>query len=235
MDVVLASDVTMLIYKDSDWRPFVCATDLSIDFSMEVKEVRTIGDGKWKKPRGQSLTYTLSLSGIITLVGGDPTAFYVLEFYRQMIPLNFRIIWDDVPNNLQKIAEGWALPVNIRLPSGAEGFANANIEMRGDGECEIKDATVTCTATIDTVVVGPYTPEGGTGGEISVDVTGISSNTERIEWSIDGSGTDAIITGGVPNVIFYPTGNYSGSHTILVYPVCENGEYGVPIEIPFTR
>lgn len=234
MDVVLASDVTMLIYKDSDWRPFVCATDLSIDFSMEVKEIRTIGDGKWKKPRGQSLTYTISLSGLITLVGGDPTAFYVLEFYRQMIPLNFRIIWDDPGNNLQKIAEGWALPVNIRLPSGAEGFANCNIEMRGDGECEIKDATVTCTATIDTASVGQSTQEGAPAGAIRISYSGASSNTARIEWSIDGGGTDATITGGAPMGIIYPPGNYLGSHTLLIYPVCENGEYGIPLEIPFT-
>lgn len=235
MDVVLASDVTMLIYKDGDYRPFVCATDLSIDTTMEVKEVRTIGDGKWKKPRGQSLTYTISLSGLIVLVGGDPTAWYIMEFMRQMIPLNYRIIWDDVPNNLQKIIEGIALPVSGRLPSGAEGFANCSFELRGDGEYTIMDSLVTCTATINSAFVGGSGQEGAPAGAIRIEYSGASSNTTRIEYEFDGGGRLAVITGGAPNGVIYPPGDYSGSHVVILYPQCEDGADGVPYEIPFTR
>lgn len=235
MDVVLASDVTMLIYKDGDYRPFVCATDLSIDTTMEIKQVRTIGDGKWKKPRGQSLSYTISLSGIITLVGGDPTAFYVLEFMRQMIPLSFRILFDDPVNNLQKIIEGIALPVSGSLPSGAEGFANCQFEMQGDGEYVITDSLVTCTATIDQVVVSPDTSEGAPAGRISFNYTGASSNTIRIEYSIDGGGRETVFNEGAPNGVVFVTGNYTGTHELTLYPICEDGAEGIPLIEEFTR
>lgn len=234
MDVVLASDVTMLIYKDGDFLPFVCATDLSIDTTMEVKEVRTIGDGKWKKPRGQSLSYTISLSGLITLVGGDPTAFTVMEYMRQMVALEYRIIWDDPANNLQKVIQGVALPVSGRLPSGAEGFANCNFEFRGDGEYTISDSTVTCSATIDGVSVGPKFFDPPPPHEIQISFSGASSNTMRIEYAIDGGGREAFINDGVPNGFIPVNGYYPGDHVLTVWPICENGEDGIPIIIPFS-
>ncbi len=233
MDVVLASDVTMLIYKDGDYRPFVCATDLSIDTTMEVKEVRTIGDGKWKKPRGQSLSYTISLSGLVTLSGGDPTAFYVLEFMRQMIPVSYRIIYDEVSSGLQKIIEGIALPVSGRLPSGAEGFANSSFEFRGDGEYTVSDSAINCAANIDSASV-TMPPEGSPPGSIAIMFSGASADTMRIEYAFDGGGRDAFINEGVPNGIILPTGNYTGTHDLILYPQCADGEDGEPYPITFT-
>ncbi len=235
--IILAEDVTMLIEKGGDYYPFVCATDLAINIEMQTKKVRTDGDGKWNKSRGQSLGYTISLSGVVVFNGTDPHTFDILEYCRQMVHLNFRIVYEDPVANLAKYFIGRALPVNINLPSGSSGFATGTFELEGDGELEIVDALVTCTAEILDAEIGANTlPDPPPPGGIVIRIHDVSSNTARVDYAIDGGGRESIFgVGPGITVVQQVVGNYSGSHTAVLYPVCENGEDGIPYEIDFTR
>lgn len=231
MNVVSGSDVTILFRKGDDFFPFVCATDMELNTTIETVETRTIGDGKWRKIRARKGSYTITISGVITHIGTDVNSFYLQDAMLQMGFIEYRAIWDDPVSNLRRVVSGKVVITSSSLPSAADGFATSNFTLDGDGPYTITDSTVTCTATIGNVTVGAA---DGAPGSIMVNYSGASNNTERIDYEIDGNGRDTVLVGGAPSGFIFPTGNYSGTHTIILYPICENGEDGISFERTFT-
>lgn len=232
MNVVKGEDVTILFRKGDDFFPFVCATDMELNTTIETVETRTIGDGKWRKIRPRKGSYSISLSGVVTHIGTDVNSFFLQDVMLQMGFIEYRAIWDDPVSDLRRIVAGRVVITNSSLPSGSEGVATSNFTLDGDGPYTITDTSVTCTATIGNVSVTSYDPGGF--GAIQISFTGASGNTTRIDYEIDGMGRDTILTNGVPNGFIRPNGDYSGTHTVVLYPICENGEDGISFERTFT-
>lgn len=234
--IILAENVIMLIEKEGNFHPFVCATDLSIQIDMETKQVRTDGDGKWKRSRGQVLSYKLNLSGVTVFNSTDPNTKDIIEYCRQMVHLNFRIVFEDPLTNLANYFIGRALPTSINLASSSSGFATGTFDMEGDGELEMIDSLVTCDAEIISAQVVNNTAEGAPPSSIVIRINDVSENTSRVEYSIDGGGREAIFSVAPDTVTNHTvTGSYPGAHTLVLYPICENGEDGIPYEIDFVR
>lgn len=247
-DPILGKDVIIQFYKGGNFFNYACAENVEIQFSMETKEVKTVGDGVWKRKRGQSLSYQIELSGLIVDDNTLPHAFDLLDYYKNMTDINYRLLFYD-NTGLKKTITGYALPINVNLGGGAEGFASGSITLSGNGD---PDQIITpsnpnptpnpptqplpnCDAEIDTghmqlegtlikkwrVVIDSMVPGGAT--------------IMRWDYAVDGGGTQTAFTdGNIPTNWVIPTVNpLIATHTIVITPICDNGFSGTPYTMTF--
>ena len=219
-DPIKGSDVLIQFDVGDGYFDYACATDVSIEFDMETKSVKTVGDGVWRKKRGQLLGYVISLDGVIKFDDDQvPHAFDLLANLVNMVGIAFRMIFEETTTTLTKVIEGIVLPVRVNLSGPAEGFAGGSATLEGIGAPTITDSITNCEASIDsfTAVGDPDSP-----GRVNLNFTGISPDTVRIEYSIDGGGRQTIFSMSA-NFLYNINGVSAGSHTIVFYTVCENG------------
>lgn len=225
---ILGTDVVLQFFKDDAYRTFVCATECSIAIDTDTKDVRGPNSGIWKKKRGQSLSYRVSLNGLIELEGGDPNTFWLVGNQIQMLLLPWKMIFTQPSTGLIKIASGTAIVKASELTSSSTSFANSSFEFEGDGELVLADSATSCNATIGEISVGsdPDIP-----GSAIVNYTGVT-NAARLEYSVDGAPREVIFDPGA-NGFFYLFGLSDGPHTLTVWAVCESGVDGENNDLAF--
>lgn len=229
MEPVQGKNVVLFFFKDGGYQEFVCATECSIKIDTELKDVRTINGGKWKKKRGQSLSYRVSLSGLIMLETGSPRTFWLVDNQIQFLDLQWRMMFEDVESGLIKIADGFALIASSELTSSSTSFANSNFEFDGNGELTLTDSATSCNATIGEISVGPGDPDSGF--QVSVSYEDVV-NAARLEYSIDGGAREVIFDPGSFGA-FSLSGLSEGSHTITIWVVCASGVDGEQNDLIF--
>jgi hypothetical protein len=149
MNPIIAKDAVILFKKNDTWLAYQCATDVEIAFKLETKSVKTIGDGAYKKPRGQVIGYQISTGGLIKFDDeAYPHSFDLLAYLLAMTPVEYRLVFTTEDSSQLRKIEGLALPVDVALGGGSEGFAYGNTVLDGDGAPEIGDAISSCTAEI---------------------------------------------------------------------------------------
>jgi len=230
MAYIKGKNALLTILKDGDYYPFLCATACSITTTTELKDVRTVGDGVWKKKRGQSHQYSVSLNGLIELQETSPVAIYLLREYQlPMLAVPFRMIFTDDVTALVTTITGNALIETSTLTGAPTGFASSAFEMTGDGAYTIADSTTICEATIESIEITAGDPDSGIQAFIAY--SGVSG-AARLEYSIDG-GERLVIFGPGTSGNIPLSGLAEGPHTVTVWAVCENGIDGESNDLVF--
>jgi hypothetical protein len=243
-DPILGKDVIIQFYKGGSFFNYGCAAEVEAQFSMETKSVKTVGDGIWKRFRGQSLSLQIEMSGVIMDDSSIPVAFDLLDYFKNMTDVQYRLLfYDNV--GLKKVITGYALPINVNLGGGSEGHATGSITLVGNGE---PDQIITppnpnpnpnnpvpnCDAEIDTA----HAELRGSSIQrrwIVIDsmVTG-SATIARWDYTLDGGGTQTAFTdGNIPAEWILPLAYGVGTHTIVITPICDNGFSGTPFIMVF--
>lgn len=233
MSVVLGKDVVIrfMHYGANEYMNYYCAETVTINTTLETKSVKTIGDGFWKKSRGQLLGYQITIDGLIqaSLESEDATdIWYAVRRQFSMTEIEFRVVFTDVETGQTKYLDGKALAEDITITAGSEDFAEGSIVLIGNGKLDITDYVAPCIALIGSLSVS--TSDIYTDGYFT-DI----QNTNRIEFSVDG---------GDRQVIFLPPGVTelntevgrnlpAGNHTITAWGVCADGRDGNPYVLPF--
>lgn len=212
--------------KAGEYRDFLCATDSSIDFETETKPVKTVGDGIYKRYVGQSIGYTVTLNGLIKLnTGDDPAAFDLLDYQLAMTGIEFRMIFEDEDGNI-KVVFGEALIDKTTLAAPSDGFSNANFSFKGNGEPTILDSLVACDSAITVANVDAT----GLPFLLVINIVTVTGSTPmRYEYSLDGGGR---LISYITTIDF--SGLASGSHSVEIWPICDNGFDGTSITKTFT-
>lgn len=227
MSPVLGENVPLQIMKDGIYTDYACITDCGVDFSTETIETRTVGDGYHAKPAGQSLSYQVTGSGLIELQETFPVAFWLLTNYQQqMLPVQFRMLFEDPGSGLVKYVSGTALITNLGIVAGSTGFATADFTMAGIGAITISNTPTNCAADI-----GYMTITDSEAGQITVAYDFVI-DAVRFDYTIDGGDRESIFDPGTSGS-FAVVGIADGPHTLMVYPICENGNDGFPQELTF--
>lgn len=233
-----AKDAIIQFYKGAAFYEFFCSQDFSITFDKTTKSTKTIGDGNWRRQRADENGYEFTLSGLVqTQTVGNPDAFDVLNYFMQDLEIPFRMVFTDVSNSNVKIIEGVALPVNVKLGSGVGGFVKGSMTLVGNGKPDITDSFTGCSITMIAATVSAYTGEGAVTGAIQINYTA-PAGTFRIDFTIDGGGRLSILTPAIsPSSGIYPINeNWIGSHTLVLIPICTNGEDSTNLTtVNFTR
>jgi hypothetical protein len=242
-DPILGKDVIIQFYKGGNFFNYGCAAEVEAQFSMETKSVKTVGDGIWKRSRGQSLALQIELNGVIMDDTSIPVAFDLLDYFKNMTDVQYRLLfYDNV--GLKKIISGFALPINVNLGGGAEGHGTGSITLVGNGDpdqiitppnpnpnpnnpvpnCDAEIATAHTELRGSTiqrrwVVVDTMVPGGAT--------------ISRWDYTLDGGGTQSAFTSGIPAEWILPIAFGIGTHTIVITPICDNGFSGTPFTMVF--
>lgn len=227
MSLILGTDVLLQFLKDDSYQTFVCSTECSIQTTTELVDVRTINGGKWKKKRGKSLSFKVSLNGLIDLDSTAPSTFWLLENYQlQLLSVPFRMVFTSESDTV-KIMQGVALIEASELTSSSTSFANSSFEFVGDGAYTIETATA-CQANIVTASVSEGDPEEPGATRVSYEL----ANAVRLEYEVDGGGREVIFDPG-DNGEFFIFDLTDGEHTLVLYAICETGAEGDSATINF--
>ena len=222
---VKGSNVLLQIYKDGAYADFLCATDCSIDFETEKKSVKTVGDGVWKRYKPQSIGYTINLSGLIRLDVADPVAFDLLDYQTQFIDVTYRMTFEDDAANIKAIY-GTAIVEKTSLNGSSDGFATGQFVLSGNGVPTILNSLTACDIVITTL----FKDATNLPLYYYFNVSAYTGSTpDRFEYAIDGGARQVSFTSD-----WTVTGLSSGSHTIEIWPICENGFDGTKFTDTFT-
>jgi hypothetical protein len=225
---VTAKDVIIAFQKNDEYFAFACAESVELNSKMTTKSVKTIGDGIWKKTRGQSLEYTINLSGVVKFDDDTvPHAFDLYAYHRAMTHINYRLIFTNDEGTL-KVIEGIALPIDVNLGGGSEGFANGSFVLEGDGAVDVRDLIIPCPVEILTV----QHVQDGTSSLIRI--TDHVGSPARYDYSVDGGGLETQFATSFIQDLPIEDGLDPGEHTITIIPVCQNGYNGEPFTTTFT-
>lgn len=219
MNVILGKDVHMEITKEGDYKKYICAENIEIRFQMETKAVRTIGDGYAKKYRGQAVGYTVNVTSLIPYdEPGEVNAFDLIEYWRQMVDVSFRILFKKQDGTGYTQIRGNGLVTDLGI-TGPADFAGSELSIQGNGIPEIGEPP-TCSITIfnfDFPHQGGFIYEARVLGEYS-------GPAIKYDWRLDGGAVDtALSTGWFVNVA---GPGAIGDHVLEVWPVCANGVQG---------
>lgn len=235
--VINGKNVAIQFYKGDDYYPFMCAKSVSITFNTETKSVKTLGDGPWAKPRGQAIGYRIACDGLVSypFVDEEVIAFDLLFYQINFLTVAFRIIFNDQQDGLLKVITGHALPIECNLSANPD-FLDSSFTLVGDGAPQISDNITSCSATVGSVT---FEGEGiGSIDEIPVEFaySSVSAGIPRLEFSIDDGPRQVVLDPGTSGTFEGVVPNSGGnvSHTIEVWPVCDNGEDGISFTLVFS-
>jgi hypothetical protein len=236
-DPILGRDVIIQFYKGGSFFNYGCATEVEGQFSMETKSVKTVGDGVWKRVKGQSLALQIELSGVLQDSSSIPVAFDLLDYFKNMTDIRYRLLfYDNI--GLKKVIEGFALPINVNLGGGSDGHGTGSITLVGNGDPDNiytppnpNNPPATCQAEIETAHTAIVGPPNRRYLYIDTMVSG-SATISRWDYTIDGGGTQTKFTdGSIPTNWILPLSLNTGSHTIIITPICDNGFDGTPFTL----
>lgn len=241
-DPVLGRDVIIQFSKNGSYETYGCASSVEFQFSMETKSVKTVGDGTWKRSRGQSKSLQIQLEGVIKDDQTLPTAFDLLDYFKNMVDVQYRLLFYD-ETGVIKVIEGYALPTDVNLGGGSEGHATGSITLVGNGD---PDAIFTppnpggpisqCDAEIEAAHT-EYLPVGGGFNRYYMFIDSMvagSATISRWDYTIDGGGIHTAFTdGNIPTQWLLPVLTAIGN-SIEITPICDNGFSGTPFTVVIT-
>jgi hypothetical protein len=243
---ILAKDVIIQFLSGSDYITYGCAENLETTFSMETKSVKTIGDGVWKRKRGQSLGQVINLTGVVKRDTSSYDAFDLLDNFKSMTDVAFKIFFYDEAG-IAKLLKGNALPVEVNFSAGSEGFASGSItlEVNGDPDYTVVPPTPgnpdDCVAEIETAHMDSDSFPNRRDVFIDSMVAG-SATIARWDYIVErtlggySSGLQTAFTdGNIPTTWRLPIIVATGNFTITITPICDNGFSGEPFVINFTN
>ena len=245
-DPVLGTDVIIQFLKNGNYTNYGCATNIEIQYTMETKGTKTVGDGVWRRKRGQSLGAVINLSGVIVIDANRPTAFDLLAYFKNMTDVQYRIRFTDNGGGVQ-IIDGDALPTSVTLAGGSDGFATGDITLDCNGDPDYiapvsppdpdpdPDNPNECIAEIETAsTILTGSPIARRRIVIESMVSG-SAQISRWDYTIDGGGTQTAFTdGNIPTNWVIPLLYNLGSHTVVITPICDNGFPGTPYTLNYS-
>lgn len=229
MKTIKGSDVILEVYKGSDYHPLACMENVSISFSTETVSVKTVGDGPNARVRARKKSFSVSCDGIIAYDTENPNAFDLLDYYKNMVDVPFRLVFYDQEDGVLKAVLGNAVITELNM-TGPSDFAGISATLSGSGIPSIQDNLLSCQAEIGSVSVGMTTLLG-----VSFNYSGVSG-AARLEYSVGiRSGRYTKFNPGASGSFYLTKGLWpAGSYTLYVWPLCESGEEGEYITCPFT-
>lgn len=215
---VHGKNVLVKFMKGDTFVDWVCAEDCTITFTAELKQVKTRGDGVYKRPRAQSLSWGVELSGVLSI--GDPTKYSgedIIDYLMAMSTVPMQFIFDDADGHLL-VYEGDVLPQNSTLSGPAADFSTQTHSLAGAGALQKRNSIETCGTYIDDNVLAVVVSLDGV---VQISGAHVVGPVLRWDYQIDGNGdtytsfTNAWQLSGTQAPI--------GSHQIAIIPVCPNG------------
>src|SRR6478735_4623557 len=133
-DVIYGQNVLVQFQRDSEWQDWVCAEDCTLSFNAEKKEVKTTGDGPFRRTRTQKLSWQLDLSGVTkvnTTVQFGPID--IIDALLAMVSIPCQIIFEDTDTGNLVLYTGDVDAQTSSLTGPAGDFSSQTHSLVGNG------------------------------------------------------------------------------------------------------
>lgn len=230
MDVIRGINAYINFSRGEEFPKFACAENVAFEGENEMKSVKTVGDGPYRRFRRQSLTYTVSVDGLIPI--DEPnyiTAWDLLEYWKQGIPLSFQIVFERDDNSQITMIRGDVFVVKPSI-TGPMDFAGGSFTLQGSGE-PLFGLPPVCLSEITSYTL---TRQGLT-FIYSVKIFAVTTGSvPRYDWRLDNGPINTSLDTGWPVNVATQSSFIYGSHKLEIWPVCDNGAYGTKLIRNFT-
>lgn len=222
--LIQGKNVVLAIKKDI-YVPFVCASDFSVEVDAETVDVRTPNSGNWKKKSYQSLSWKMTLGGMLVYdtINWDGWEFLYNQFGLTSIDVQATFI-DDA--GTARSLRGTVM-ISASVLSATIGDAvKGTFSLEGNGKIDIFDGFVPCPSSVTSITVDGQTAADGI---VHIDYT-FSGDLAQIKYRLDGVG-DYVYA--LPDTVLSIPGLSLGSHSIEIIPICNNAFEGTGMTQPF--
>lgn len=136
--------------------PFACARNVSIDTTLEVKEVTNTFSSSFREYKEDMQSWRVDFEGLLNVDGSKFTYANILQQQKIGSTITIKFVVDQGPDGLY-IFEGQCLITTARILGGFNDIASSTVQMQGTGEYQL--------GTLDPgpgrICVGAYTAIGG--------------------------------------------------------------------------
>ncbi len=208
----------VLSFYNNNFVPYVCATNFSLSINTPSIPSRTRQDGAWTSSIYQSISYAITLSGVLVF---DNTNFDGLQVIMNQMLLSFlpfRIMYTASDGTIKSF-QGVCKIVSSSTDMSIGDVVKGSYSLEGQGPLMAFDGAVPCPSAILTI-----TPTGTTdpSGNVSIDYT-YSGSVAQVKYRVNGVGDYIYSMVGVTIPL---NGLSIGSYSIEIIPICPNGYEG---------
>lgn len=206
-------DVIFYIRKGTQYVPFVCAKDFTLERTATLVPVTTVGDGQDDKFDYQSRSYKISLSNVIRFSDdADFSSFDLLDHMDAFSKIDYKAAYEDQQGINVKTVKGRALVEHVSLSANYGQSAMSDFTLQGDGAYTM----INCDTAITGITI--FGMPSATTRNVTVTYSG---DVESFVYSIDDGPEETSA-----DATFTLEGFSTGAHTLKVWPVCSNGQRG---------
>ncbi len=93
MSIVKGSDFIGFIFDSGEWKPYVCATSISLNVTTDIIETSVTGTGLWAAYKPTKNSFTGSISGLVDLNESgslDYSDLQTLQFNQTIFQMQFQ-------------------------------------------------------------------------------------------------------------------------------------------------
>jgi len=149
--LIRGRDVIVYVLKGSDWVPFVCGTNCSIEIRNEIIQRSTIGAGTWLKPIPRRSEWSVTVDGITTI--DDLSNYQIFDTFTdaaRLAPKTVKVEFTDASGDVQNFS-GTAYMTSAKVNGDVNNFSDFNIELIGSGPLTINSAITPTSYNVDTI------------------------------------------------------------------------------------
>lgn len=140
---VQGKDVVFKIFFDDEYRLLLISKGVTLNTSAELVDVTSITDGNdpeegiWKNYDYDSLSYTISLEGIMKVTdSANPTGWDLLNMQRQFLETQYQLVFTDESGNHKTVSGNVAIR-NISFSVTPNTVVTQTFELQGLGKYQI--------------------------------------------------------------------------------------------------
>lgn len=205
----------VLQFDKNGWKPFMCASEISIDMDADLLTIRTLGDGHWRKNAYQTIGFSITLSGLLVFDNTNWTSWDITDNWLNYLNVKFICSFSDKNGNTRSV-QGYAIIKSNTLSIAANSLVKSDFDLEGNGELMVFDGLIACDSTITGITVS-----GQTGGSGIVTITYTYTGAPyRVKYRLNGTGPYSYALLGV-SIVTPELAN--GSYSVEIVPVCQNG------------
>lgn len=213
--------------KGDGFVPFVCATDMAVTIDVDDIDIRTVGDGMWKKKDYQALSYTLQIGGVMVFADANCRIWDLLLNQVMALTIPFRISYtDDAATPNVKSMQGIVMIKTSTITAKVGEVSQGTLALTGNGKLSLFDGLIPCPTSIDSITVDGQESSSGIVG-VTYSFTG---DVYQVKYRIDNTGAWVV---SQANATLNIPGLSVNAHTIQIVPICANGFEGTGLSQSF--